>query len=110
MVVRLRWQRSHGRERRVRVRYAPAGPPPPLTQQEVEAGLAAILSPLAAIFFAVSVWRLGQDLGFTGNFFIHDGPLAHWQPWFALSAVSALASARLNRRSQSGGGNKPATS
>lgn len=94
----------------MRVRYAPAGPPPPLTQQEVEAGLAAILSPLAAIFFAVSAWRLGQDLGFTGNFFIHDGPLAHWQPWFALSAVFALASARLNRRSQSGGGDRPATS
>lgn len=69
----------------------------------------AILSPLAAIFFAVSVWRLGQDLGFTRNFFIHEGPLAHWQPWFALSAALALASSRLNRRSQSGGGDTPAT-
>jgi hypothetical protein len=109
MVVRFRWQRSHRTKRRVRVRYSPAGPPAPLTQQEVEAGLAAILSPLAAIFFAVSVWRLGQDLGFTGNFFIQEGPLAHWQPWFALSAAFALASARLNRRSQSGGGDTPAT-
>ncbi|MEJ5368634.1 MAG: hypothetical protein WHT08_09970 [Bryobacteraceae bacterium] len=104
MVVKLRWKRSQPRKRR-----APAPPPPPLTQQEIEGGLAAILSPLAAVCFALSVWRLGQDLGFTGNFFIQDGPLAHWQPWFALSATFALASSRLNRRSQSGGGNTPAT-
>lgn len=106
MVVKVRWKRSSQASRRARAKTAP---PPPLTQQEVEGGLAAILSPLAAVCFALSVWRLGQDLGLTGNFFIQDGPLAHWQPWFALSAAFALTSSRLNRRSQSGGGNTPAT-
>lgn len=109
MVVKVRWKRSEKPPRRLRLRAEPPPPPPPLTQQEVEAGLAAILSPLAAVFFALSVWRLGQDLGFTGNFFIHDGPLAHWQPWFAIAAALSVARARLNRRSQSGGGDTPAT-
>lgn len=103
MVVRLRWKRDRGRRRALRMRAA-AEPPPPLTLQEIEGGLAAILSPLAAALFAISIWRLGQDLGFARNFFIEEGPLAHWQPWFALAAGLALARARLNRRSQSGGG------
>lgn len=109
MVVKVRWQHSHRTGRLIWIKSAPAAPPPPLTQREIEAGLAAILSPLAAIFLSLSVWRLGQDLGLTGNFFIQHGPLAHWQPWFALSVVLALISARLNRRSQSGGSDTPAT-
>jgi hypothetical protein len=80
-----------------------AAEPPPLTLQEIEGGLAAILSPVAAALFAISLWRLGQDLGVAANFFIEEGPLAHWQPWFASAAVLAVARARLNRRSQSGG-------
>lgn len=86
-----------------------AEPPQPLTLQEIEGGLAAILSPVAAALFAISLWRLGQDLGIAGNFFIEEGPLAHWQPWFVLAALLALAKARLNRRSQSGGGDTAAT-
>ena len=93
----------------MRVR-AVAAPPPPLTMQEIEGGLAAILAPVAAVLFAVSLWRLGQDLGIAGNFFIQDGPLAHWQPWFVSAAGLALARARLNRRSQSGGGGAAAAS
>lgn len=108
MVVRFRWRRGRHRRRAVRVRVV-AEPPPPLTLQEIEGGLAAILSPVAAALFAISLWRLGQDLGIAGNFFIEDGPLAHWQPWFALAAVLAVAKARLNRRSQSGGGDTAAT-
>ncbi|MCS7044559.1 MAG: hypothetical protein NZR01_17370 [Bryobacteraceae bacterium] len=83
-------------------------PPKPLTRQEFEGGLAAILSPVAALLFAISLWRLGQDLGLARNFFIEEGVLSHWQPWFALAATVAMASARLNRRSQSGGDNTPA--
>lgn len=103
MVVRLQWKRDRRRRRAVRVRAA-AEPPPPLTLQEIEGGLAAILSPVAAALFTISLWRLGQDLGVAGNFFIQDGPLAHWQPWFVLAAAVAVAKARLSRRSQSGGG------
>lgn len=103
MVVKLRWKRGGRPRRAVRVRTV-AEPPPPLTLQEIEGGLAAILAPVAAALFAVSLWRLGQDLGIAGNFFIQEGPLAHWQPWFVFAAVLALARARLNHRSQSGGG------
>lgn len=101
MVLRFRWKRGAGQSRRPARR---AEPPRPLTRQEFEGGLAAILSPVAALLFAISLWRLGQDLGLARNFFIEEGLLSHWQPWFALAASVAMACARLNRRSQSGGG------
>ena len=103
MVVKLQWKRARSTPRTVRLRTAPEPPPPPLTLREIEGGLAAILSPVAAMLFAVSLWRLGQDLGLAANFFVEEGPLAHWQPWFALAAGLALVRSRLNRRSQSGG-------
>lgn len=105
MVVRFRWRKKADREARAVRRPEP---PKPLTRQEFEGGLAAILSPVAALLFAISLWRLGQDLGLARNFFIEEGVLSHWQPWFALAATVAMASARLNRRSQSGGDNTPA--
>lgn len=101
MVVKLQWKRERRPGRAGRSR--PAAEPPPLTVQEIEGGLAAILSPVAAALFAVSLWRLGQDLGFAANFFVEEGPLAHWQPWFVLAGGLALVKSRLNRRSQSGG-------
>lgn len=103
MVVKLQWKRGRRPQCGLRVRTAAEPPLPPLTLQEIEGGMAAILSPVAAALFAVSLWRLGQDLGFAGNFFIQDGPLAHWQPWFILASGLALVRARLNRRSQGGG-------
>lgn len=105
MVVRFRWKQEAGK-RRAEARRAE--PPRPLTRQEFEGGLAAILSPVAALLFAISLWRLGQDLGLARNFFIEEGLLSHWQPWFALAASVAMTSARLNRRSQSGGGDTAA--
>ncbi|GIU76607.1 MAG: hypothetical protein KatS3mg004_3694 [Bryobacteraceae bacterium] len=105
MVVRMRWKPGSAKGKR------PARspePPRPLTRQEVEGGVGAILSPVAALLFAISLWRLGQDLGLARNFFIEDGALSHWQPWFGLSACVAMVSARLNRRSQGGGDNNPA--
>lgn len=101
MVVRFRWKRGA----RSRQGARPAEPPRPLTRQEFEGGLAALLSPVAALLFAISLWRLGQDLGLARNFFIEEGLLSHWQPWSALAASVAMTSARLNRRSQSGGDN-----
>jgi hypothetical protein len=110
MVVRVRWKRTETGRRAARAAArGRAEPPRPLTRQEVEGGLAAILSPVAALLLSIALWRLGQDLGLAGNFFIREGPLSHWQPWFVMSASLGLASARLNRRSQGSGGDPAAS-
>ncbi len=54
------------------------------------------LTPFAAMEAALGMWRLGDDLGWTGPFFINHGILSHWQVWFALAAFSQIASVYLN--------------
>ncbi|HEY3443841.1 MAG TPA: hypothetical protein VGK29_24010 [Paludibaculum sp.] len=63
-------------------------------------GLAALLSPAAAVCFALAFWRLGQDMGFAHNFFVADGPLSHWQVWFAFASVVLATGQWLNRRAR----------
>jgi hypothetical protein len=63
-------------------------------------GLAALLSPAAAMLFALALWRLGQDMGFARNFFITQGPLSHWQVWLAGAAAVLAMSQWLNRRAR----------
>jgi hypothetical protein len=69
-----------------------------VTNQEIASGLAVLLSPVATVFFAITCWRLGQDLGVTSNFFIEDGPFSHWQVWMTLAGLIFGASGWLNRR------------
>lgn len=63
-------------------------------------GLAALLAPAATLTFAISLWRLGLDLGWTRNFFIADGAFSHWQPWVALTGMLSGSSVYLNRKSE----------
>ncbi len=63
-------------------------------------GLAALLTPAATLTFAISLWRLGQDLGLTKNFFITDGPFSHWQVWVAVTGMLSASSFYLNRKSE----------
>jgi hypothetical protein len=94
MIVRIRLQR----------RSKPLPEPAPaaerVTWQEMARGLAALLSPAAAMLLALAFWRLGQDMGFAGNFFITEGPLSHWQVWFAGAAAVLATSQWLNRRAR----------
>ncbi len=75
-------------------------PPEPevVTAAEIAAGAASLLWPVAAMVFALAVWRLGQDLGLTARFFIQDGPLSHWQVWLALAISLGAACMWLTRR------------
>ena len=55
--------------------------------------LVTLLTPAAVIAFVMAVWRVGQDIGFTGAFVVGGGLFSHWQVWLALAiALQALSS------------------
>jgi len=47
--------------------------------------------------FVLSFWRLGQDLDWSGNFFIERGFFSHWQVWLALAISLKFLQGRLQR-------------
>jgi hypothetical protein len=59
--------------------------------------LGAFLTPFAVMEAALGIWRLGDDFGWAGPFFINRGVLSHWQVWFALAAFTQATSVYLNR-------------
>ena len=56
-----------------------------------------LLTPLAAIAGALSIWRLGTDPGWTNGFFIAQGFLSHWQVWLAAAIGIQVLAFGLNR-------------
>jgi len=68
------------------------------------ARLAASLLNLVSISFGIfGFWRLGQDLGFAGDFVFSAGLLSHWQVWMALGAGTQYGCWRLTRYSTQAG-------
>lgn len=65
------------------------------------ARVTASLLSLVAISFAVfGFWRLGEDLGFAGDFVFPTGILSHWQVWMAAAAAIQYVCWRLTRYSR----------
>jgi hypothetical protein len=46
---------------------------------------------------ALGTWRMGTDLGITGEFAISRGLFSHWQVWFALAGLLQTGASVLNR-------------
>ena len=68
------------------------------------ARLLASLMNLVSISFGIfGFWRLGQDLGITGDFVFSAGLLSHWQVWMALAAGTQYGCWRLTRYSKPDG-------
>ncbi len=59
--------------------------------------IGAFLTPFAVMETALGIWRLGDDFGWAGPFFINHGVLSHWQVWFALAAFTQFTSVHLSR-------------
>jgi hypothetical protein len=57
-----------------------------------------LLTPIAVLAGALSIWRLAADAGWTNGFFIADGFLSHWQFWFAIAVGIQMSAWSLNRR------------
>jgi len=54
-----------------------------------------LLKPVALVAYVLSVWRLGADLGWTGEFFISRGLFSHWQVWLAFAIATQVTAAHL---------------
>jgi len=88
MIVRIRF----GRGRRVTSRKGKNGQ---------AARLMASLLNLVSISFGIfGFWRLGQDLGFAGDFVFPTGLLSHWQVWMGLAAATQYGCWRLTKYSK----------
>jgi hypothetical protein len=61
--------------------------------------LASLLTLVAISLGALGLWRLGQDLGFLGDFVFPTGLLSHWQVWMAGAIACQYACWRLTRYS-----------
>lgn len=61
---------------------------------------ASLLGMVAICLWIFGFWRLGEDLGFTGDFVFAVGFLSHWQVWLAAAAVTQYACWRLTRYSK----------
>jgi hypothetical protein len=56
--------------------------------------------------FALSLWRFGADMNWTGRFAISDGLFSHWQVWGAMGIVLQAGAMALNHY---GRGDNPRT-
>ena len=57
----------------------------------------ALLTPASLLAFVLAAWRLGADLGFTGEFAIGQGFFSHWIVWTAIGIGIQFCANTLNR-------------
>lgn len=103
MIIRMRWRRGRGSApkvveipRRTGRQGEPYGQEL-VTSEELVQGFSAILWPVSTVPMALSLWRIGQDLGFTQEFFLRDGIASRWQVWFAVGLIMMAGAKRLSR-------------
>src|SRR5260221_5900075 len=63
--------------------------------EELTPALAAILSPMATMAFAVAVWALCAQIAVAASFPIQSGALADWRVWLPNARGLQLGAARI---------------
>ena len=71
---------------------------PKVRQEEMQWMGSFLLTSFAVVSGSLSLWRLGSDLGWAGEFPVPTGPFAHWQAWGILAAVSEIGAYHLRHR------------
>lgn len=71
------------------------------TAQKFGAMLAALLGPAVFSAYAVAVWSLAGDLGWTDTFVFSSGPLSNWFLWLGLAILLNIAASILKRHTLS---------
>jgi NADH:ubiquinone oxidoreductase subunit 4 (subunit M) len=66
-------------------------------RSEIWALCVALLTPASLLAFVLAAWRLGADLGFTGEFVIYQGLFSHWIVWAAVGMGIQFSANTLKR-------------
>jgi hypothetical protein len=68
-----------------------------LKQRRFAPVLGQLMTPIALVGYVLALWRLGADLNWLDEFFIHNGLFSRWQVWLAIDNATQLAANQLNR-------------
>jgi hypothetical protein len=71
------------------------------TAQRFGALVSALMGPAVVSIYALALWSLASNLGWTDTFVFSKGPLSNWLVWFAIAVLVTLASGILRRHGQS---------
>lgn len=71
------------------------------TAQQFGALLAALMGPAVFSVYALALWSLAANLGWTNSFVFSSGPLSNWLIWVGLAILVNLAASVLKRHAQS---------
>lgn len=70
------------------------------TAQEFGALVSALMGPAVVSVYALALWSLASNLGWTDTFIFSRGPLSNWIVWLAIALVVNLAAGILRRHTQ----------
>jgi hypothetical protein len=70
------------------------------TAQKFGALVSALMGPAVVSVYALAVWSLASNLGWTDTFVFFTGPLSNWLVWLAIAILVNLASGILRRHTQ----------
>jgi hypothetical protein len=71
------------------------------TAQKFGALVSALMGPAVVSVYALAVWSLASNLGWTDTFVFSTGPLSNWLVWLAIAILVNLAAGILRRHTQS---------
>jgi hypothetical protein len=70
------------------------------TAQKFGALVSALMGPAVVSVYALAVWSLASNLGWTDTFVFSSGPLSNWLVWLAMAMLVHLAAGILRRHTQ----------
>jgi hypothetical protein len=70
------------------------------TAQKFGALVSALMGPAVVSVYALTLWSLTSNLGWTDTFVFSTGPLSNWMVWLAIAILVNLAAGILRRRTQ----------
>ena len=70
------------------------------TAQQFGSVLAVLMGPAVFLAYAIAVWSLAANLGWTDTFFYTGGPLSNWLVWAGIAALVHVATSVLRRHTQ----------
>ena len=74
----------------------------PRKNARIALGVAALLTPAAALAAVLALWRIAADLDWTSRFAIPAGFFSHWQVWLGAAVLLQFCARVLNRYGKSG--------